>query len=53
MRDIKFNDKWFDDEEVVLDARDIESIEKDETTGLYIIENVDGFKFACSEYEEV
>lgn len=49
---IKFKDKWFDGEEMVLDDCDIESIKKDEC-GTFIIENVDGLMFACDEYEVI
>ena len=49
---IKFKDKLFDDEEVILEECDVNSIEKSES-GLYYIENTDGLVFACDEYVEV
>lgn len=49
---IKFKDKLFDDEEVILEECDIASIDQAEN-GLFYIENVDGLVFACDEYVEV
>lgn len=49
---IKFKDKLFDNEEVVLEECDIASIDQAEN-GLYYIENTDGLVFACDEYVEV
>ena len=49
---IKFKDKLFDDEEVVLEECDIKSIDQADN-GLFYIENVDGLVFACDEYVEV
>ena len=49
---IKFKDKLFDDEEIVLEECDVNSIDQAEN-GLYYIENTDGLIFACDEYVEV
>lgn len=49
---IKFKDKLFDDEEVILEECDVKSIDQAEN-GLYYIENTDGLVFACDEYVEV
>ena len=49
---IKFKDICLDDEEIILEDWEIESIEKD-AVGKFIITNDDGFYFVCDDYEEV
>lgn len=53
MKAIRFNDKWCDDEEILIETTDIKHIDKDEKQGLFIIENIDGLFFACETYQEV
>lgn len=50
---IRFKDLWYNNEATTLLDFEIATINQDEETGLYIIENTDGLMFACTEYEKI